>query len=55
MKTSDDFGRDYTAYVSQKAKDEEPQIKRKDKKASQKPNKKYGKIHADEVMEDLPF
>ena len=55
MKTPDNFGRDYTAYVSQKEEVEEPQAKRKDKKASPKPIKKYDKVPVDEVGEDLPF
>ena len=55
MKTPDNFGRDYTVYVSQKEEAEEPQTKRKDKKASRKPIKKHDKVPADEVGEDLPF
>ena len=58
MKTPDNFGRDYTVYVSTKEEVEEPQTqtKRKDKKSSPKPIKKFDKVPADEDMgQDLPF
>jgi len=55
MKTPDNFGRDYTVYVSQKEEAEEPQSKREDKPATRKPIKKHDKVPADEVGDDLPF
>ena len=56
MKTPDNFGRDYTVYVSQKEEVEEPQNNFKDKKASRKPLKKHEKVTEFEDMgQDLPF
>ena len=40
MKTPDNFGRDYTVYVSQKEEVEEPQTKRQDAAPSRNPVKK---------------
>ena len=55
MKTPDNFGRDYTVYVSQKEEAEEPQSKSKDKPATRKPIKKHDKVPAGEEGDDLPF
>ena len=55
MKTPDNFGRDYTVYVSQKEEVEEPQSKRKDAEPSRKPVKKSKKVPAKGEKEDLPF
>ena len=55
MKTPDNFGRDYTVYVSQKEEAEEPETKRQDKKAAPKPAAKSKKTPAKKEKEDLPF
>jgi len=55
MKTPDNFGRDYTVYVSQKEEVEEPQSKRKDAEPSRKPVKKSKRVPAKGEKEDLPF
>jgi len=55
MKTPDNFGRDYTVYVSQKEEVEEPQSKRKDAAPSRKPANKSKKVPAKGKKEDLPF
>src|ERR1035437_5282438 len=55
MKTPDNFGRDYTVYVSQKEEAEEPKSKRKDAAPSRKPVKKSKKVPANGEKEDLPF
>jgi len=55
MKSPDNFGRDYTVYVSQKEEAEEPETKRQDKKAAPKPPSKSKKSPAKGVKEDLPF
>ena len=55
MKTPDNFGRDYTVYVSQKEEVEESQSKRKDAEPSRKPVKKSKRVPADGDNEDLPF
>jgi len=55
MKTPDNFGRDYTVYVSQKEEAEEPQSKSKDKPAARKPIKKHDKVPAGQEGDDLPF
>jgi len=55
MKTPDNFGRDYTVYVSQKEEAEEPQSKSKDKESSRKPAKKSEKVPAGDEKDDLPF
>ena len=55
MKTPDNFGRDYTVYVSQKEEVEEPQSKRKDAASSRKPVRKSKGVPAKGEKEDLPF
>ena len=55
MKTPDNFGRDYTVYVSQKEEVEEPQSKRKDAEPFRKPANKSKKVPAKGEKEDLPF
>jgi hypothetical protein len=57
MKTPDNFGRDYTAYVSTKEEAEtpDPKNKKKDKKSSPKPIKKTEKAPAYQDSDDLPF
>ena len=46
MKTPDNFGRDYTVYVSQKEEVEEPQSKKKDAASSRKPANKSKRVPA---------
>ena len=46
MKTPDNFGHDYTVYVSQKEEVEEPQAKRQDAAPSLKPVKKSKRVPA---------
>ena len=53
MKTPDNFGRDYTVYVSQKEEVETPEPKSQEKKSSQKPAAKSKK--AKTQKEDIPF
>jgi len=53
MKTPDNFGRDYTGYVSQKEEVETPEPKSQEKKPSQKPSTKSKK--AKTQKEDIPF
>ena len=54
MKQSDNFGRDYTLYVSKKEESEEAE--RESKKASKKTKKSKRELeHAGKEREDLPF
>ena len=46
MKTPDNFGRDYTVYVSQKEEVEEPKAKRQDAAPSRKPVNKSKRVPA---------
>ena len=54
MKQADNFGRDYTLYVSKKEESEEAE--RESKKASKKTKKSKRELeHAGKEREDLPF
>ena len=55
MKTPDNFGRDYTVYVSQKEEVEEPQSKKKGAASSRKPMKKSKMIPSKDEKEEIPF
>ncbi len=55
MKTPDNFGRDFTVYVSQKEETEEPVTKKQDKKSAAKPVSKPKKSTAKAEKKDLPF
>ena len=55
MKTPDNFGRDYTVYVSTKEEAEAPTTKKKAKITPPKPSKKIEKEPAYQDSDDLPF
>ena len=55
MKQTDNYGRDFTVYVSQEEEATEAQTKKADKSPSRKPTKKHEKVVPEPMGDDLPF